>query len=1447
MEATKPQITEVSSASVVYIEKPQPNKQFMISKTDGCELKSIDFETIITEPNAPRKMGLSRSQDDDENSKHKSHAYEFGSISPTPQSQASVSLVGANRAIQFRKSHTCGSLFAKCKCSGNDFAPSSPMYTTAFSLSTQQPPNYTVVEQNNAVINALCSHGDTTTTPPSSTRFSTACTHTTQAKLQSTLRLSRNESGNVTLDFSSASSVASTNVTASPHKNISKETSQIVAKQAKTTASGTEKETKLSEISPLAPLISLVANSTSTASNTQTPKVTPTSRKSERKPLFQSYSHPDTDFIFTEANKKPSKESLHGHGDAVIKTRGGKVEIKHQKRSSSPNIGQYQILDVAVHPDILVKISPKHSPVQSVDDRRKKSPFSARTTQQRRQLLTRSHEIESGGSTSESEYSFETKLITAAEESLNRNVASRKLQRSSASAPIPTNITKPKPFSFASVDGVIPRIEYNCESLIVPDLTQSIAATAQKVPTQKTLSTALSLQSPTAASKPKPVTALTFDIGNGTTANYTTDLNLNAAQKYFAESGILGPIPASDVQTRKTSKVLKETSDVIEQIKSSLSTLGLRGNNNNQNINNTTNSRRKLSLLDPLPTRQTTPPLKNYQEAPLSNVSMATSTPMTLFVPVATTMTSSTALDDTVTESVSKDLHLNLNKNESSLGNDSIANANAMIEVLEENIMALKEVIKRKDAEMVELRREIHKLKSVLQQTTNSQITNPGLMRTSTLPLSNNSFYGSKQLDLEAANSKGFIDGAIVDNYHATCTGATTVTCALSSETNQSENLKGPIGAVKEDNENITAAGEDTKLKRLHYSQTPVLKKQGVSGESCEISMQQSINIPITKYEKDFRSKQLIKEAIMDNDFLKNIDASQVRELVDSMQPREAKKGEYIIREGAVGAHLYVSAEGEFEVIKNGKVLGVMGPGKAFGELAILYNCTRTASIRVLTDARVWVLDRRVFQHIMMRTGIQRIENSVNFLKSVPLLKNLSEEVLAKIADVLEVEFYPAGTYIIRQGARGDTFFLISQGSVKVTQKISPTTDEKEIRTLERGDYFGEQALINEDKRTANIIAMPPGVECLTLDRDSFTHLIGDLSELKEKNYGDENRALSLKYAEATKVVFGANVKQAFPDLKLSDLEVVATLGIGGFGRVELVRTYHKNRMDTFALKCLKKRHIVDTKQEEHVFSERTIMLTCESPFICRLYRTFRDERYVYMLLEACMGGEIWTMLRDRGPFEDNAAQFIIGCVLQAFEYLHSRGIIYRDLKPENLMLDESGYIKLVDFGFAKYIGNSSKTWTFCGTPEYVAPEIILNKGHDRAVDYWALGILIHELLNGTPPFTANDPMKTYNIILKGIDMISFSKHMSRSAVMLIKRLCRDVPAERLGYQKGGIQDIKKHKWFLGFDWDSLGNQRLIPPFRRIIAHPTDTSYFDKFAIDPNEPPEENSGWDADF
>ncbi|XP_066992525.1 cGMP-dependent protein kinase, isozyme 2 forms cD5/T2 isoform X1 [Anabrus simplex] len=526
--------------------------------------------------------------------------------------------------------------------------------------------------------------------------------------------------------------------------------------------------------------------------------------------------------------------------------------------------------------------------------------------------------------------------------------------------------------------------------------------------------------------------------------------------------------------------------------------------------------------------------------------------------------------------------------------------------------------------------------------------------------------------------------------------------------------------------------------------------------------------------------------------------------------------------------------EGRVEVSRDGKYLSTLAPGKVFGELAILYNCKRTATIKAASDCKLWAIERQCFQTIMMRTGLIRQAEYTDFLKSVPIFKNLPEDTLTKISDVLEETFYNEGDYIIRQGARGDTFFIISKGQVKVTIKQPNTLEEKYIRTLQKGDFFGEKALQGDDLRTANIIADDPeGVTCLVIDRETFNQLISGLDEIRTR-YKDE-------------IVERKRINEEFRDVKLSDLRILATLGVGGFGRVELVQIAgDPNR--SFALKQMKKSQIVETRQQQHIMSEKEIMGEANCEFIVKLFKTFKDRKYLYMLMESCLGGELWTILRDKGHFDDATTRFYTACVVEAFDYLHSRNIIYRDLKPENLLLDINGYVKLVDFGFAKKLQQGRKTWTFCGTPEYVAPEVILNRGHDISADYWSLGVLMFELLTGTPPFTGADPMKTYNIILKGIDAIEFPRNITRNAMALIKKLCRDNPAERLGYQKGGISEIQKHKWFDGFNWEGLRNLTLIPPIIPQVRSVTDTSNFDEYPPDTEGPPPDDlSGWDSEF
>lgn len=311
--------------------------------------------------------------------------------------------------------------------------------------------------------------------------------------------------------------------------------------------------------------------------------------------------------------------------------------------------------------------------------------------------------------------------------------------------------------------------------------------------------------------------------------------------------------------------------------------------------------------------------------------------------------------------------------------------------------------------------------------------------------------------------------------------------------------------------------------------------------------------------------------------------------------------------------------------------------------------------------------------------------------------------------------------------------------------------------------------------------------------------------------------------------------------LKFEDLEILKTIGTGTFARVCLCRIKNNKTVSRvnnnnggggssgkyFALKVLSMHDVIRLKQVEHVKNEKRILSEVSHPFVVDLVWSSRDaNRFLYMLFPYVCGGELFSYLRSAGRFSAPASMFYAAEIVSALDYIHSLSIVYRDLKPENLLLDREGHLKITDFGFAKRI-TSDRTWTLCGTPEYLAPEIIQSKGHNRAVDWWALGILIFEMLAGYPPFFDDNPFGIYEKILSG--KIDWPRQIETVVKDLIKRLLVQDRTKRMGATKGGAEDVKRHRWFKNTDWDDVAARKLKPPIVPNVGHEGDARNYDDY------------------
>lgn len=339
----------------------------------------------------------------------------------------------------------------------------------------------------------------------------------------------------------------------------------------------------------------------------------------------------------------------------------------------------------------------------------------------------------------------------------------------------------------------------------------------------------------------------------------------------------------------------------------------------------------------------------------------------------------------------------------------------------------------------------------------------------------------------------------------------------------------------------------------------------------------------------------------------------------------------------------------------------------------------------------------------------------------------------------------------------------------------------------------------------------------------SYKPIQSTSAEVRDGYTGQQQQQYG-KYLTQLKIEFQQRwCKKIKSNITFTDLERVRTLGTGAFGRVILLK--HANTHKFYAMKVLEKEKIVKMKQIDHTLYEKRILEAIRFPFTVSMEFSFKDNSYIYFIMPFVPGGEMFTHLRKMGKFEEPISKFYASQVILALEYLHYLNLVYRDLKPENIMIDKNGYLKITDFGFCKVL--QGRTWTLCGTPEYLAPELILSKGYGFSVDWWSFGVLLYEMNAGYPPFYANEPMKTYEKIVSGKYRCPSS--FNGDLRDLVRNTLQVDISKRFGVMRNGVMDFKNHRWFKGIEWEAILNCRFPPPYIPKIKYPGDSTNFEKY------------------
>ena len=568
---------------------------------------------------------------------------------------------------------------------------------------------------------------------------------------------------------------------------------------------------------------------------------------------------------------------------------------------------------------------------------------------------------------------------------------------------------------------------------------------------------------------------------------------------------------------------------------------------------------------------------------------------------------------------------------------------------------------------------------------------------------------------------------------------------------------------------------------------------------------------------KDDRVRKLIYDAIKPNVLFESNTEDELAALIDVFEPCRFRAGDAVITQGEKGDEFYVVESGELSITVcmspddvgnmdssvNMVKVGNYQDGSAFGELALIYGSPRAATIAATEDCKLWRIKRGWYRGVVGQHRRRLHREKVEFLPKVKAGKKKFGEVMEKdqldtMAQLLTQEYFKEEDTIIREGQAGNTFYIIQSGEVNIYKKgLAEPGKDPPLDTWGRERFFGEKALLSDDVRQATVVAASPVVVCFVMTRGDFTRVLGNLQDILDGRIG-LRKGMRRSTLNLQRVSY-----------ELGDLQTMNVLGEGAFGKVKLAKA--KDSGKCYALKAQGKRFIIDNGQKTYCLNELRLMKKLSHPNILIMHCAMQDSRYIYFLLDLLPGGELMNILESKGSFSEEWTRFYSASVLLAYNEFHENNVAYRDLKPENLVLDARGYCVVVDLGLAKELADGP-TYTFCGTPDYIAPELIRGTGYNWAVDYWALGVLLYELGSGGAPFQSYDPTGTAKKILKG--RVNFPSKFSAQMQQIIKGLLTKDPTRRLGCMNDGTEGVMKHRFYHGFDWQGLLDRKIEPPYK---------------------------------